>query len=127
MSMCEHGYTVDCAQCLRAELAALKKEKAEQYEFRKLYNAALFNEWETSGCYSVHKSKRHYDGDLCFGGRFFIVVAELPAGQISNHYKMEDWDLFQIEEAETAWFEYDGHTGEDVISRLASLLQEKGE
>ena len=30
MSMCEHGYTVDCAQCLRAELVAerLRRQKA---------------------------------------------------------------------------------------------------
>lgn len=34
----------------------------ELYEFRKLYNAALFNEWAAQGKFSVHKSKRHFDG-----------------------------------------------------------------
>lgn len=74
----------------------------ELYEFRKVYNAALFNEWVRQGQYSVHKSKRHATGELCFGGGWFIVVATLPGGDISNHYEMADWDLFQCEERETA-------------------------
>lgn len=95
----------------------------ELYEFRKLYNAALFNQWYGQGFYSVHKSKKHFDGGDCFGGGWFIVVAVLEDGQISNHYKMEDWDLFQIEETEKALFEFDGHTPQDVVSRLKSHLK----
>lgn len=93
----------------------------ELYDFRKAYNAALFNEWAASGKYSVHKSKRHYDGKECFGGGWFIVVAQLPNGQISNHYEMKDWDKFQLPEADKALFEYDNHTGADVLHRLFSL------
>lgn len=93
----------------------------ELYEFRKAYNAALFNEWAASGKYSVHKSKRHYNGEECFGGGWFIVVAQLPDGQISNHYEMKDWDKFQLPEADKALFEYDNHTGADVLHRLFSL------
>jgi hypothetical protein len=104
----------------------------ELYEFRKAYNVALFNEWglqketyweniRTTPKYNVHKSWRHNDGELCFGGGWFIVVAVLPTGQISNHYKAEDWDLFQIPENEKALFEFDGHTTEDVIERLLSI------
>ena len=66
----------------------------ELYEFRKTYNALLFMEWAMKGLFQVHKSERHHDGKLCFGGGWFIVVAILPTGQISNHYKMEDWHLF---------------------------------
>lgn len=115
------------------------------YEFRKMYNAVLFNEWgkqvvsmdkewvkDKNGKlktkvtsvelkYDVHKSKKHHDGELCFGGGWFIVVAVLPTGQISNHYKMEDWDLFQIPETETAKYEFDGHTPTDVLNRLKEL------
>ncbi len=91
---------------------------AELYEFRKMYNAALFNEWAKQNKYHVHKSKKHFDGEECFGGGWFIVVAQLPLGQISNHYKNEDWDLFNIPAKETALFEYDGHTGADVLHRL---------
>ena len=107
----------------------------ELYNFRKVYNAALFNEWaenlETSSDfgqalfnvpkYNVHKSWRHSDGELCFGGGWFIVSAMLPTGLISNHYKAEDWDLFKIPEVEKALFEFDGHTGSDVLKRIKNL------
>jgi len=32
----------------------------ELYEFRKLYNAALFNEWGVKEIRNVHKSKKHH-------------------------------------------------------------------
>ena len=94
----------------------------ELYEFRKAYNIALFNEWAANGKCFVHKSWKHNDGELCFGGGWFIVVAVLPQGQISNHYEAKDWDLFQIQETEKALFEFDGHTGADVIERLKSYI-----
>lgn len=93
----------------------------ELYEFRKMYNAALFNTLADQGKYNVHKSKRHHDGEECFGGGWFIVVAMLPSGQISNHYEMDDWDLFRLPEARKALFEYDGHTGADVLERLRAI------
>jgi|688.fasta_scaffold00342_10 hypothetical protein len=106
----------------------------ELYEFRKMYNAALFNEWAnhtwvrkiqgdtvTGIKFSVHKSWKHYDGELCFGGGWFIVSAMLPTGLISNHYEAKDWDMFKIPEVEKALFEYDGHTGQDVLNRLKQL------
>lgn len=121
----------------------------ELYEIRKAYNVALFNEWAKDyndaikpyktipiaqlhpeirqmlrtikPKYNVHKSKKHYDGEDCFGGGWFIVVAILPTGQISNHYKLEDWDLFKIPETEKALYEFDGHTTIDVINRLKQL------
>lgn len=93
----------------------------ELYEFRKMFNACLFNEWAAHGKYSVHKSYRHSDGEFCFGGGWFIVVANLPTGQISNHYQISDWELFKIPETEMALFEFDGHTATDVLSRLKEL------
>lgn len=105
----------------------------ELYEFRKMYNAALFNEWgksadrlmEEEGKYSVHKSWRHHDGELCFPNskhRWFIVSANLPSGLISNHYKEKDWDLFKVPEVEKALFPFDGHTGKDVLERIKRIL-----
>lgn len=91
----------------------------ELYEFRKMYNAALFNEWAKQGKFEVHKSTRHFDGEDCFGGGWFIVVAILPCGQISNHYSMNDWDLFRVPSFDKALYEYDGHTSKDVLNRLA--------
>lgn len=95
----------------------------ELYEFRKVYNAVLFNEWAKYDIpyYDVHKSWKHNDGELCFGGGWFIVIAVLPTGQISNHYEAKDWDLFKIPEVETAKYEFDGHTSKDVIKRLLDL------
>jgi hypothetical protein len=94
----------------------------ELYALRKMYHAVLFNEWGKQGLYQVHKSKRHHNGSLCFGGDMFIVAAILPAGLISNHYYMKDWRLFQVRETERAAFVYDGHLTADVINRLADLL-----
>lgn len=99
----------------------------ELYEFRKIYNAVLFNTWasgwkEGFGVkHDVHKSKKHFDGEECFGGGWFIVVAILPTGQISNHYELKDWELFNIPETEKAKYEFDGHTPQDVLNRLKSL------
>jgi hypothetical protein len=95
----------------------------ELYKFRLLYNAALFNEWGATGKYDVHKSWRHNDDELCFGGGWFIVVAMLPDGQISNHYPAGDWDLFKVPEVEKA-YPFDGHTGKDVIKRLFKLINQ---
>ena len=95
----------------------------ELYEYRKLYNALIFNEWSILGKYDVHKSKKHSDGELCFGGGWFIVVAQLPTGQISNHYELKDWDLFRCEERKTP-NEYDGHTPEDVKNRIINKLKQ---
>jgi hypothetical protein len=106
------------------------------YQIRKAYNVTLFNEWGTqiinekklggaivsSVKYNVHKSRRHHDGEYPFGkDNWFIVSAMLPTGQISNHYTIEDWDLFKIPETEKALFPFDGHSTEDVIERLLKL------
>lgn len=93
----------------------------ELYEFRKLYNACFFKELAQRGV-PVHKSKKHNDGELCFGGGWFIIMADLPDGQISNHYEMKDWDLFQCEERETA-NKWDGHTSKDVVERLTKFIK----
>ena len=94
----------------------------ELYEYRLLYNASMFNELAKQGLYDVHKSKRHSDGTIPFGDEnWFIVQAELPTGQISNHYEMKEWDLFNIPEKEKA-NPYDGHTPQDVAKRLRDFL-----
>lgn len=95
----------------------------ELYEFRMLYNALLFNDWGKDKRFDVHKSKRHSDGKECFGGGWFVVVALLPSGQISNHYREEHWDLFSIPSFEKARYAFDGHTSKDVMARLKSLLE----
>lgn len=92
----------------------------ELYRYRMLYNAAFFNEL-AKGDIKVCKSHRHYDGEECFGGGWFIVMAELPTGQISNHYENRYWELFDIPRLDKAW-EWDGHTSEEALRRLENYL-----
>lgn len=93
----------------------------ELYEYRLLYNAAFFNELAANKLGYVHKSKKHGDGSDCFGGGWFVVMAQLPTGQISNHYEAKDWDLFKCDERERAAV-WDGHTPKDVATRLRAYL-----
>ena len=118
----------------------LKKEKPEEfhagnisdgfhafdelYAYRMAYNAALFNEFALQNKYDVHKSLKHHDGELCFGGGWFVVVAELPTGQVTNHYPIKDWDLFRIPEKPKA-NEWDGHTPAEGLRRLNTLGEEE--
>lgn len=95
----------------------------ELYEFRKIYNACLFNEWSKQNIFNVHKSKKHSDGKVCFDGNWFIVVATTPYGDISNHYELKDWDLFKCEEREISK-EWDGHTSKDVVDRLLKIIKQ---
>ena len=97
----------------------------ELYDYRKAYNAAFFNELAKQGLYDVHKSRLHSDGKVPFDdNNWFIVMAELPTGQISNHYEIKDWDLFDIPEKEKA-NTWDGHTPQDVYKRLVKYLNNK--
>lgn len=88
----------------------------ELYDFRREYNAALVN----THIYPCHKSLRHSDGEMCFGGGWFIVMINLPTGQISNHYETKYWDEFDCEERECSE-PWDGHTEKDVLARLYDL------
>ncbi len=97
----------------------------ELYEYRLLYNASMFNELAKQGLYDVHKSRKHSDGKYPFDNpNWFIVMAELPTGQISNHYEMKDWSLFDIPEKEVANV-WDEHTPKDVAERLRRFLTPK--
>jgi len=95
----------------------------ELYEFRLIYNAHLFNEWAKTRKYEVYKSRRHHDGKLCFDGEWFVVVAILPTGQITNHYHIKDWELFKIPTYGKVKDEFDGHTSCDVLERLKGVIK----
>lgn len=85
--------------------------------------------------YDLNSGHREYPGydeieDRRGGGRgrsrrsddWFIVMAILPTGQVSNHYESKYWDLFDVPERETA-FEYDGHTPNEAADRLEKYLK----
>lgn len=65
------------------------------------------------------KSRRHEDGERCFGGGWFIVGLDTPEGPYTYHYEDKDWDMFDCRELEKAPH-WDGHTEKDVL-RLMSL------
>lgn len=91
----------------------------ELYDYRMLYNAHAAAGWLAAG-HRVVKSWKHSDGELCFGGGWFVVAAELPTGQVTNHYEAKHWALFNVpEETPPA---YDGHTPAEAADRLRSAL-----
>ena len=65
------------------------------------------------------KSYRHEDGELCFGGGWFIVGIDTPEGSYTYHYENKDFDRFDCVELPCGKH-WDGHT-EDDVTRLLSL------
>ena len=65
------------------------------------------------------KSRKHEDGELCFGGGWFIVGIDTPEGSYTYHYEEKDWDMFDCVELPVSKH-WDGHTEKDV-TRLLSL------
>ena len=108
---------------MKEENEQLKETNQELYDFRLVLNALLFNEWAETGKYEVYKSKRHHDGEPCFDGEWFIVVAILPSGQVTNHYHIKYWDYFKIPSYERVKDEFDGHTSSVVLLRYGVLLE----
>lgn len=96
----------------------------ELYTFRMVYNANLFKSWIDRKDISLYRSKKHDDGEYCFGadGEWFVVVAETPAGQISNHYQTEYWNLFDFMPTVETAPKWDGHSSADVVDRLITLI-----
>ena len=85
------------------------------YHQRAILFAALVKAYDDK----AWKSWRHEDGELCFGGGWFIVGIDTPQGSYTYHYKEEYWGIFECIELEKAKH-WDGHTEKDV-DRLLSL------
>lgn len=88
------------------------------YQQRLILFASLVNTFSTISW----KSHKHSDGEVPFGGGWFIVGITTPKGAYTYHYENKDWDLFRCQELEKAP-EWDGHTDKDV-RRLLSLTDE---
>ncbi len=88
---------------------------AELYDYRMSLQIALLN---TNKSISW-KSKLHNDGTM-FDGGYFICGISTPKGQVTNHYKLEHWDKFKVDEVMYAP-KWDGHTAKDCFVRLESL------
>lgn len=91
------------------------------HTFRQLYyqRMMLFATIVKQNKDKAWKSLRHEDGELCFGGGWFIVGIDTPEGSYTYHYEDNYYSLFDCEELECAKH-WDGHTEKDV-TRLLSL------
>ena len=85
------------------------------YYQRMILFAALVRTYKDRAWKSFH----HEDGELCFGGGWFIVGIDTPEGSYTYHYENKDFDKFDCIELPRGKH-WDGHTEEDVI-RLLSL------
>lgn len=100
----------------------------ELYYYRLCYNAALINTLvklikENPAKFKdikVCKSKKHFGGEPCYDGSWFIVMISTPWGQISNHYKLEYWDMFNCPINKQSW-KWDGHGMKEAMERLNRL------
>lgn len=94
------------------------------HTFRQLYyqRMMLFAALVKQNRDKAWKSLRHEDGELCFGGGWFIVGVDTPKGSYTYHYENKYFDLFDCEILDYGKH-WDGHTEKDVI-RLLSLEQE---
>lgn len=90
------------------------------YRQRMYLSAALVKAYKDK----AWKSLRHEDGELCFGGGWFIVGIDTPEGSYTYHYEANYYSLFNCEELERAKH-WDGHTDADV-GRLMSLKGGEG-
>lgn len=68
------------------------------YHQRLILFAALVNTFPSL----AWKSRKHSDGEVPFGGGWFIVGVDTPKGPYTYHYEDKDWDLFHCREIETA-------------------------
>ena len=91
------------------------------HTFRQLYyqRMILFAAIVKQNKNKAWKSLRHEDGELCFGGGWFIVGIDTPEGSFTYHYEDNYFSLFDCEEIECGKH-WDGHTEKDV-TRLLSL------
>lgn len=119
------GALYDCCESdidLIDEIPAVDVEKmsdgyhtfADLYEQRLILSAAL-----AKNNPHAWKSKRHEDGNVPFGGGWFIMGFDTDEGCYTYHYELKDWDLFQCKKLGKGK-PWDGHTSKDV-RRLLSI------
>lgn len=90
--------------------------------------ARLFKQQESTlgeipaGDSFVWRSKKHSDGELAFGGTWFVLGIGKEAGkQITYHLPIERWDETDFADTLELAPKWDGHTSADVLERIKSL------
>ena len=72
--------------------------------------------------YNVWRSKRHSDGELAFGGTWFVLgIFKRSGWQITYHLPIDKWGETEFAETLHKAPEWDGPAPADVLKRLKSL------
>jgi hypothetical protein len=125
--------SLDLEKIIKQDLERLQKQDEDiksgelsdgYHTFNDLYyqRCILFASLVNQNKKTSWKSYKHEDGELCFGGGWFIVGIDTPQGSYTYHYENKYWDLFQCKELECGKH-WDGHTSKDV-DRLLSIKNE---
>ncbi len=102
----------------------------ELYDHRiTLYIALTKRIKQTGDDIYVWRSKKHSDGEVCFGtGTQFVLGLHVEKGeQITYHIPIERWNETDFANTLEIAPEYDGHTSQDVLTRLSNLNTPRGE
>lgn len=97
----------------------------ELYEHRITLYIALCKQiclWNESNPLNVWRSKKHSDGELAFGGTWFVLGINKEKGeQITYHLPIEKWNETNFAETLDIAPEFDGHTAENVLNRIKRM------
>lgn len=70
----------------------------------------------------VWRSKNHSDGELAFGGGWFVLgIGKDKGRQITYHLPMDRWEECDFAEPLDRAPEWDGHSSADVLERIKTL------
>lgn len=100
----------------------------ELYDHRITLYIALCRTLQTLGIESDHpvqvwRSKRHSDGELCFGtgSQYVLGIGKERGKQITYHIPAERWAESDFAETLDKAPDFDGHTSPDILERLKQL------
>lgn len=95
----------------------------ELYDHRMTLYIALCRILKEGDHNGIWRSRYHSDGELCFGtGTMFVLGIGTEKGkQITYHIPVERWDETDFAPTLDLAPERDGHSSEDVLTRLKSM------
>ena len=83
---------------------------------------AIEKQEEYNNGIEIWRSKKHSDGELAFGGTWFVLGINKEEGkQITYHLPILKWEETNFAETLETAPEWDGHTSADVLERLKKL------